>query len=140
MIFGTAKYNSIIVAQQVRLISDLILIQFSKSKKSNMEEKKCYISLPITGRDIEKVKKDIERIKIQLIHNGYSPVSPFDREINFNATHEQHMREDFKLLLDCDAIYMADEWTNSKGCKAEFDCALACGIKPIFSLYSILQW
>ena len=105
-----------------------------------MEEKKCYISLPITGRDIEKVKKDIERIKIQLIHNGYSPVSPFDREVDFNATHEQHMREDFKLLLDCDAIYMADEWTNSKGCKAEFDCALACGIKPIFSLYSILQW
>lgn len=105
-----------------------------------MEVKKCYISLPITGRDIEKVKKDIERIKIKLIHNGYSPVSPFDREINFNATHEQHMREDFKLLLDCDAIYMADEWTNSKGCKAEFDCALACGIKPIFSVYSILQW
>ena len=32
MIFGTAKYNSVIVTQQVRLISDLIIIQFSKSK------------------------------------------------------------------------------------------------------------
>ena len=29
------------------------------TKKRNMEEKKCYISLPITGRDIEKVKKKI---------------------------------------------------------------------------------
>lgn len=75
-----------------------------------------------------------------MIHNGYSPVSPFDREINFNATHEQHMREDFNLLLDCDAIYMADEWTNSKGCKAEFDCALACGIKIIYTMNSALLW
>lgn len=105
-----------------------------------MEEKKCYISLPITGRKIEDVKRDIENIKVRLTHNGYFPISPFDREVDFNATHEQHMREDFKLLLECDAIYMADEWIHSKGCKAEFDCALACGIKPIFSLYSILQW
>ena len=102
--------------------------------------KKCYISLPITGRKIEDVKRNIENIKMRLTHNGYSPVSPLDRDVDFNAAHEQQMREDFKLLLECDAIYMADEWTNSKGCKAEFDCALACGIKPIFSLYSILQW
>ena len=102
-----------------------------------MEEKKCYISLPITGRDIEKVKKDIERIKIQLIHNGYSPVSPFDREINFNATHEQHMREDFKLLLDCDAIR---DWEHSIGCRAELNVALACGIKIIYTMNTALLW
>lgn len=28
-----------------------------------MEEKKCYISLPITGRDIEKVKKILKGLK-----------------------------------------------------------------------------
>lgn len=105
-----------------------------------MKRVKCYISIPITGRDIDDVKKEIENYKTRLRSKGYSPISPFDRVVDFNAMHEQHMREDFKLLLDCDAIYMADEWTNSKGCKAEFDCALACGIKPIFSLYSILQW
>ena len=105
-----------------------------------MEEKKCYISLPITGRDIEKVKKDIEKIKIQLIHNGYSPISPFDREVDFNATHEQHMREDFKLLLDCDAILMARNWERSVGCRAELNVALACGIKIIYTMDTALLW
>ena len=105
-----------------------------------MERKKCYISIPITGRGIDEVKREIDSLKHVLRNNEYIPISPFDREVDFNATHEQHMKEDFKLLLECDAIYMADEWTNSKGCKAEFYCALACGIKPIFSLYSILQW
>ena len=73
-------------------------------------------------------------------NKGYSPISPFDREVDFNATHEQHMREDFKLLLECDAIYMGRGWERSKGCVAEFNLAIACGIKPKFSSYIILQW
>lgn len=105
-----------------------------------MEEKKCYISLPITGRKIEDVKRNIENIKIRLIHNGYSPISPFDREVDFNATHEQHMREDFKLLLDCDAILMACNWERSVGCRAELNVALACGIKIIYTLNAALLW
>ena len=129
------------VAQQILVLSVVVRVRLLQlTKKRIMERKKCYISIPITGRDIDEVKREIDSLKHVLRNNEYIPISPFDREVDFNATHEQHMREDFKLLLDCDAIYMADEWTNSKGCKAEFDCALACGIKPIFSLYSILQW
>lgn len=105
-----------------------------------MEEKKCYISLPITGRDIEKVKKDIERLKLALRNRGYNPISPFDREVDFNATHEQHMREDFKLLLDCDAILMARNWERSIGCRAELNVALACGIKIIYTMNTALLW
>lgn len=102
--------------------------------------KKCYISLPITGREIKNVKKDIERLKLALRNRGYNPISPFDRNVDFNATHEQHMREDFKFLLECDAIYMGRGWEHSKGCAAEFNLAIACGIKPKFSSYTILQW
>lgn len=105
-----------------------------------MGRKKCYISLPITGRNIEDVKTDIGNYKVLLRNNGYVPVSPFDRDVDFNATHEQHMREDFKLLLECDAIYMGRGWERSKGCTAEFNLAIACGIKPKFSSYTILQW
>ena len=31
-----------------------------------MERKKCYISIPITGRDIDEVKKEIEEHKTYL--------------------------------------------------------------------------
>lgn len=105
-----------------------------------MEEKKCYISLPITGRDIDEVKREIENYKTLLRNKGCSPVSPFDREINFNATHEQHMREDIKLLLDCDAILMACNWEHSIGCRAELNVALACGIKIIYTMNTALLW
>lgn len=105
-----------------------------------MERKKCYISLPITGRDIEDVKKEIENYKTGLRNRGYSLVSPFDRKVDFNATHEQHMREDFKLLLDCDAILMARNWERSVGCSAELNVALACGIKIIYTMDTALLW
>jgi len=102
--------------------------------------KKCYISLPITGREIKNVKKDIERLKLALRNRGYNPISPFDRDVDFNATHEQQMREDIKFLLDCDAILMARDWERSVGCRAELNVALACGIKIIYTTNPTLLW
>lgn len=97
-----------------------------------MREKKCYISLPITGRDLDEVRERIAELKRKLQDKGYIPVSPFDRNVDFNATHEEHMREDFKLLLDCDYILMGRNWEHSVGCRAELNAALACGIKVMF--------
>lgn len=97
-----------------------------------MKEKKCYISLPITGRNLNEVGERICELKRKLQDNGYIPVSPFDREIDFNATHEEHMRADFKLLLDCDYILMGWGWEYSVGCRAELNAAMVCGIKVMF--------
>jgi hypothetical protein len=103
-----------------------------------MKEKKCYISLPITGRDLEEVAERITELKRNLQDKGYTPVSPFDREVDYSASHEQHMREDFKLLLDCDHILMGYGWEHSIGCRAELNTALACGIKVMFEHAEIL--
>lgn len=97
-----------------------------------MKEKKCYISLPITGRDLDEVGERIAELKCNLQDKGYTPVSPFDREVDFNASHEEHMRADFKLLLACDYILMSSEWEYSVGCRAELNAALACGMKIMF--------
>lgn len=97
-----------------------------------IKDKKCYISLPITGRDLDEVGERIAELKCNLQDKGYTPVSPFDREVDFNASHEEHMRADFKLLLDCDYILMGREWEYSVGCRAELNAALACGIKIMF--------
>lgn len=97
-----------------------------------MKEKKCYISLPITGRDLDEVGKRIAELKCNLQDKGYTPVSPFDREVDFNASHEEHMRADFKLLLDCDYILMGWGWEYSVGCRAELNAAMVCGIKVMF--------
>lgn len=72
-----------------------------------MKKKTCYISLPIEGRDIEEVKKEIEKHKTHLREKGFIPISPLDVEEDPTAMHEQHMGEDFKPLPKCDAIYIA---------------------------------
>ena len=97
-----------------------------------MKEKKCYISLPITGRCIDGVRDRIAELKRKLQDKGFVPVSPFDRDVDFDATHEEHMREDFNLLLSCDYILMGREWECSVGCRAELNTALACGMKIMF--------
>lgn len=97
-----------------------------------IKDKKCYISLPITGRDLDDVGGRIAELKRNLIDKGYMPVSPFDREVDFDATHEEHMRADFKLLLSCDYILMGWGWEYSVGCRAELNAALACGTKIMF--------
>ena len=42
------------------------------------------------------------------------------------------MRVDIGLLLDCDYIYMLQDWELSKGAKLELDVASSCGIKVLF--------
>ena len=103
-----------------------------------MKEKKCYISLPITGRDLYEVGERIAELKRNLQDKGYMPVSPFDREVDFNAAHEEHMRADFKLLLDCNYILMGYGWEYSVGCRAELNAALVCGIKVMFEYADVL--
>ncbi|UEA63004.1 DUF4406 domain-containing protein [Hoylesella buccalis] len=103
-----------------------------------MREKKCYISLPITDRDLDDVREIIAELKRKLEDKGFVPVSPFDRDVDFNATHAEHMRADFKLLLDCDYILMGQEWERSVGCRAELNAALACGIKIMFEFAEII--
>lgn len=86
-----------------------------------MKKKTCYISLPIEGRDIEEVKKEIEKHKTHLREKGFIPISPFDVEEDPTAMHEQHMGEDFKPLPKCDAIYIAPSKGHSRVCHAAFD-------------------
>lgn len=86
-----------------------------------MKKKTCYISLPIEGRDIDEVKKEIEKHKAHLREKGFIPISPFDIEEDSTTTHEQNMGEDFKPIPKCDAIYIAPSPGVSRICHAEFD-------------------
>lgn len=81
---------------------------------------------------MDGVGERIAELKRKLQDKGYAPVSPLDRYVNFNATHEEHMREDFKLLLGCDYILMGRDWEHSVGCRAELNVALACGMEIMF--------
>lgn len=97
-----------------------------------MEKKKVYISGPISGHDLEERRREFKRTAEFLEEMGYIPVNPMENGLPADATTHQHMKRDFHLLIECDAIYMLRRWTHSAGCKVEFDVATACGMKVIF--------
>ncbi|MDR0575629.1 MAG: DUF4406 domain-containing protein [Tannerella sp.] len=93
--------------------------------------KKLYISIPISGRDIERVKKEADAWK-SVFANDYEVITPL--EINpeqDGRRYSQLMGKDIEVLLDCDAIFMCPGWVKSKGCNAEYQIARIYDIEVI---------
>ena len=103
-----------------------------------MKRKRIYISIPISGHDIEEVKakaKDITECILwdELgIEKGLDVITPFDVCPEPDKPYSYYMGKDIEALLECDAIYLCEGWQNSKGCMAEFEVARIYGKEIMF--------
>lgn len=88
-----------------------------------MQKKKLYISLPITGFALETVALEAESYKLMWEEDGFDVVTPFDLSPESNKPYSHHMGKDIEGLLECDAVYFAPGWTNSKGGNLEYAAA-----------------
>lgn len=100
----------------------------------NTIDMKIYISLPITGHDIEEVEARCIFAKAVIEKKGHTPVSPLDVSPDPDVTYSQHMGNDIAALLECDAVLFLDGWEYSRGCKLEFMTALLYQI-PYFTSF-----
>lgn len=98
--------------------------------------KRIYISLPISGRNIEEVKKACLDAKAKIEKCGYEAVSPLEVSDNPSATYSEHMGKDIAALLDCDAAVFLDGWMGSKGCTLEFYTCQIYGKHILYGLNS----
>ena len=96
---------------------------------------KCYISLPITGYDLTKRRETAAKIEERLHGIGFETVNPLSKGLPDDAPYSEHMKQDLKLLLDCDHIYLANGWQESKGCNLEAEVALKCGLMMILNKF-----
>lgn len=80
---------------------------------------KIYISLPITGHDIEEVEATCIYASGVIQAKGHTPVSPLDISPDPDATYARHMGNDIEALLQCDAVLFMPGWRESKGCRLE---------------------
>lgn len=85
---------------------------------------KIYISIPISGFSIAKVREHADRIKSALSKKGYRAISPFDIYAGKNPQYEDYICSDLRAMLDCDAVYFCDGWEQSCGCNVEHDIAM----------------
>jgi hypothetical protein len=97
-----------------------------KKTVDESKKKKLYISLPITGYDLEKVKIEAETWK-DVFKKSYSVITPFDVCTEENLTYSHCIEKDIRALLDCDAVFFAYGWMNSKGCNLEYAAAKIYG-------------
>lgn len=92
---------------------------------------KVYISLPITGKDLQEQKSYARHVASSLSEAGFTPINPFDNGLGDDASYEEHMKADLRLMLDCDAICLCKGYQYSKGCLFERDVAVKCGLKVV---------
>lgn len=84
---------------------------------------KIYISLPISGRDIEQVEASCIFAAGVIEKKGHTAVSPLDVSPDPDAPYSVHMGNDIAALLECDAVLFLDGWQESKGCQLEHRAA-----------------
>lgn len=86
-------------------------------------KKKLYISLPISGRDLDGVKRRANTIKDLVESDEYVPITPFDICPDNTLPYSELMGRDIAGLLECDAILFDYDWNESRGCRAEMAIA-----------------
>lgn len=99
-----------------------------------VENKKhrCYLSGPISGKDLDERRKAFRAAQVMLEAAGYDVVNPMENGLPIEASTSQHMQRDIQLLTECDTIFMMDKWNHSQGCYTEFMVATAIGCEVIF--------
>ena len=95
-----------------------------------MTKVKIYISGPITGIEPELCRARFAAAKKELHQRGMEPVSPLENGLPDDAPYDEHMKRDLEMLANCEIIYMLNGWERSKGCRIEFNTAIAAK-KPI---------
>lgn len=97
---------------------------YMERKEDNERKPLVYISGKMTGvEDYNKPKFD--RAKALLESKGYEVLSPADLGAEESFEWHDYMRVDIALLAMRDAIYLLDDWRDSKGARAELDVARA---------------
>ena len=91
---------------------------------------KIYISLPITGYDLQERKQYAENVKkkLQQICTEAEIITPFDVNHDPTLPYEELIGKDIAALLTCDMVYVCNGSNDSKGCRLERYAALIYGI------------
>lgn len=99
-----------------------------------MEKYKVYISGPASrckyyGDDRRRAFFDAEAI---LLEKGYIPVNPLLNGLPDNALENGFARVGLAMLLECDYIYMLNDWQMSEIARLELCVAQVTGISILF--------
>lgn len=92
---------------------------------------KIYISGQISNLPFEDAKIQFELVEKTLFELGHEVVNPMTVHHDHDKTWQSYMKVDIKHLVDCDAIFLLDNWKHSRGAKIELNLAIDLGLHVI---------
>ena len=95
---------------------------------------KIYISGKISGTDLSETRKRFAAVAKATKRLGYEPVNPLENGLSEHDSWEAHMLKDIADLLHCNAIYMLQEWKESKGARIEHYIATKVGMPIMYEI------
>lgn len=105
------------------------------------------MSYPISGLDLEEVRKNSLQDKETLVALGWTLINPTEviacewcnsgvSQSGHEHTWSEWMKADLREMLTCEAIVMCDGWETSPGARMEFYLAVSAGLQP----YLLSNW
>lgn len=92
---------------------------------------KLYISGKMSGLPENRVRHRFNEAAEYLRTEGHIPVNPAVMFDNPGLEYEEYMNIDFKMLEQCDGIYMLRGWEDSPGARREIARAIKLGMQVI---------
>lgn len=94
---------------------------------------RVFISGKISGLERAEVEGKFARAEGFLHEQGFVPVSPLKTGLSREHSWRQHMKESIDLLLSCGAIYMLEDWKESRGARIEHNIASGADLSVMFA-------
>lgn len=91
-----------------------------------MGKVKIYISGKISG--LPNYAEKFAAAEAELTEQGYDVINPLNNGVASGEPWHVQMKADIRLLLNCDAIFMLDNWEKSIGAVLEHDLAFYLGL------------
>lgn len=99
---------------------------------------RVYISVPMRGRTDAEIlnerRKAIEIVKADNPYEDIKVINNFFREESRNDNPLWCLGESLKRLSTADLAYFAEGWKDARGCRIEFECAVAYGIEFMMAI------
>ena len=95
---------------------------------------KIYISGKISGTDLTETRKRFAAVAKAMKRLGVEPINPLENGLSEHDSWESHIIKDIATLLQCKAIYMLQDWQDSKGARIEHYIAIEIGIPITYEI------
>lgn len=96
--------------------------------------RKVYICGKVSGLQRSDVELKFNNAETLLKFNHYEPVNPI-RFVKENTTWDKAMKICISKLMDCEYIYLLDDFTDSMGAWIEYDLSRRVNIKQLKKEY-----